>query len=371
MKVKIKKIPAQFKYGGNLNNNQQWKHSMGGNMYALGGDPSNGTSYLQYDEMGNPMSAQQMYNPTNSIGNLAIPQPIPQYTNEVDSLQDPYFTPPTDYSQYQTSDYLPVSKTTLNLEPVNINSQPYYNNQMPQRREATPATEFNNAYLEPNLMGKMQGTGLDKSNAATQNPYPEVGNTGYLTNLAGNLVKAGMVATSKPPIYNPSLHLNRMNANPAERLAMQEGRREIQGTKDIIRNNATSSGQYLTNASLMGSNAANKLAGTIGGIRQNYDQQNVGIGNQEAQLNQQITSGNNLAKETFRDNRLNQYNKILDSVIGANQQRFATDEHANNFQNQVISLLKTGVYHYGKVDEKGMYEILGPNGEVITKMPKV
>jgi hypothetical protein len=342
------------------------KKAMGGNMYALGGNPSSGTSYFQYDEMGNPdFGAQQMYNPTNSIGNLAIPQPINT------GIVDPAYTPVDDYSPYQTSDYLPVSKTTLNLEPVNINSQPYYNNQMPQRREATPATEFDNAYLEPNLMGKIQGNAFDKSRGAAQNPYPEVGNTGYLTNLAGNLVKAGMVATSKPPIYNPSVKFGRMNANPAERLAMQEGRREIQGTKDIIRNNATSSGQYLTNASLMGSSAANKLAGTIGGIRQQYDTQNVGIGNQEAQLNQQITAANNLAKETFRDNRLNQYNKILDSVIGANQQRFATDVHANNFQNQVISLLKTGVYHYGKVDEKGMYEILGPNGEVITKMPKV
>ena len=174
-----------------------------------------------------------------------------------------------------------------------------------------------------------------------------------------------MVATSKPPIYNPSLKFNRMNANPAERLAMQEGRREIQGTKDIIRNNATSSGQYLTNASLMGSSAANKLAGTIGGIRQGYDQQNVGIGNQEAQLNQQITAGNNLAKETFRDNRLNQYNKILDSVIGANQQRFSTDVHANNYQNQAISMLKTKDFHVGKKDKNGIFEVLDINGNIV------
>ena len=305
--------------------------------------------------MGNAMSAQQMYNPTNSIGDLAIPQPIQQYpSNKVDNLQDPYFSPVTDYNQYQEADYMPVSKTTLNLNPVNINSQPYYNPmaETPQRREAVPYTEFNNAYLEPNLMGKMQGNALDKYAGTNQNPYPEVGNTGYLTNLAGNLIKAGMVATSKPPIYNPSLKLNRMNANPAERLAMQEGRREIQGTKDIIRNNATSSGQYLTNASLMGSSAANKLAGTIGGIRQNYDQQNVGIGNQEAQLNQQITAANNLAKETFRDNRLNQYNKILDSVIGANQQRFSTDVHANKYQNQILNLLKSGDYQIS-FDAKG------------------
>jgi len=231
------------------------------------------------------------------------------------------------------------------LNKYNIPKEERYSNQLGLSPITNPnrITQFSPTPTEQDLANyskQMQGT----NNAAAQNPYPEVGNTGYLTNLAGNLVKAGMVATSKPPIYNPSVKFNRMNANPAERLAMQEGRREIQGTKDIIRNNATSSGQYLTNASLMGSSAANKLAGTIGGIRQQYDQQNVGIGNQEAQLNQQITSGNNLAKEQFRDNRLNQYNKILDSVIGANQQRFATDVHANNYQNQVLDLLKSGDY---------------------------
>ena len=321
MKVKIKKIPAQFKYGGNLNNNQQWKHAMGGNMYDAGGPLEDFT----YD---NPQTAA-----------------YPSYM----------FNPNTDISPQEDFIEFPLEPTPAMAE-------------LPEGLSNTPTLDMSNYTPYENRYAKqMQG----KTIPTAQNPYPEVGNTGYLTNLAGNLVKAGMVATSKPPIYNPSVKLNRVNSNPAERLAMQEGRREIQGTKDIIRNNATSSGQYLTNASLMGSNAANKLAGTIGGIRQQYDVQNVGIGNQEAQLNQQITAANNLAKETFRDNRLNQYNKILDSVIGANQQRFATDVHANNFQNQVISLLKTGVYHYGKVDEKGMYEILGPNGEVITKMPKV
>jgi hypothetical protein len=228
--------------------------------------------------------------------------------------------------------------------PLNIQSIPYY----------TPNTQVTGRDEQPYSSGE--------NDLTSQNPYPEVGNTGYLTNLAGNLVKAGMVATSKPPIYNPSVKFGRMNANPAERLAMQEGRREIQGTKDIIRNNATSSGQYLTNASLMGSNAANKLAGTIGGIRQGYDQQNVGIGNQEAQVNQQITAANNLAKETFRDNRLNQYNKILDSVIGANQQRFSTDVHANNFQNQVIKFLKTKGFSFGYKD--GELQMLDANGNV-------
>lgn len=187
----------------------------------------------------------------------------------------------------------------------------------------------------------------DKYVSTNQNPYGKVGNVGYLSNLAGNLVKAGMVATSKPPIYNPSLRLNRLNSTPAERLAALEGRREIQGAKDLIRRNATSSGQYLTNASLLGASSADQMARNIANIRQGYDTQNVGIGNQEAQLNQQITAANNLAREQFRDNRLNQYNKILDSVIGANQQRFAKDVQANNYQNQILDLLKTGDYELG------------------------
>jgi hypothetical protein len=315
-----------------------------------------------YNDSINPKGYSDYYfqlNPANTeegVNNMYYSDPIQTSEDMVPPVKTSRYIDPYNQGAYNemSQKRLPLSNPFTTLAPIN---------------NANRITQFSPTPTEQELANyskQMQGT----SNPA-QNEYPEVGNTGYLTNLAGNLVKAGMVATSKPPIYNPSVKFGRMNANPAERLAMQEGRREIQGTKDIIRNNATSSGQYLTNASLMGSSAANKLAGTIGGIRQQYDTQNVGIGNQEAQLNQAITSGNNLAKETFRDNRLNQYNKILDSVIGANQQRFATDEHANNFQNQVISLLKTGVYHYGKVDEKGMYEILGPNGEVITKMPKV
>lgn len=294
-------------------------------------------------------------------GNGGGPRTEPYYNPFV---TEDAFTPDPENLQYIDPDTLtPLYSKVPVPQMIQPNIEQISNSMLPG------AYNYETNPMETTAMGKMQGTALDTSSVSTQNPYGKVGNTGYLTNLAGNLVKAGMVATSKEPIYNPSVKFDRMNANPAERLAMQEGRREIQGTKDIIRNNATSSGQYLTNASLMGSSAANKLAGTIGGIRQQYDTQNVGIGNQEAQLNQQITSGNNLAKEQFRDNRLNQYNKILDSVIGANQQRFATDVHANNFQNQVISLLKTGVYHMGKVDADGMYEILGPNNEVISKVP--
>jgi hypothetical protein len=317
--------PTVYQNPANLNN--QYKY--GGNMYALGGNPLNDPNVRQG---------------ANNLVNLG-------------------YIPEMDQTIYDASDF---NESSTDLQGrLNAIKDPYISNLVNARNPF----EVTSPNTEANFMGQKQGNAFDKYAGSNQNPYPEVGNTGYLTNLAGNLVKAGMVATSKPPIYNPSLKFNRMNANPAERLAMQEGRREIQGTKDIIRNNATSSGQYLTNASLMGSSAANKLAGTIGGIRQQYDNQNVGIGNQEAQLNQQITAGNNLAKEQFRDNRLNQYNKILDSVIGANQQKFATDVHANNFQNQVISLLKTGVYHMGKVDADGMYEILGPNNEVISKVP--
>lgn len=376
-------------------NASKWKHAMGGNMYDDGGPmlaPVNSPFRI------NPYTMQN-YNqrylsnldniPTSILENRgfeAQPQPISNQfegpnigETYFDESNVPAMQQPNDYSNaFERLEFDPSGRSRLNpmdsrVDNVGMGSNTNldYNNYQPQTKQQI--AQFNNIPLnaEARLMGQKQGNALDKYAGNNQNPYPEVGNTGYLTNLAGNLIKAGMVATSKEPIYNPAVKFDRMNANPAERLAMQEGRREIQGTKDIIRNNATSSGQYLTNASLMGSNAANKLAGTIGGIRQGYDQQNVGIGNQEAQLNQQITSGNNLAKEQFRDNRLNQYNKILDSVIGANQQRFATDVHANNFQNQVISLLKTGVYHYGKQDEKGLWEILGPNGEVITKMPKV
>jgi hypothetical protein len=321
------------------------QYKLGGKMYALGGLDDNPIIPEQYI----PFSTQAIQ---------------PEYGPRAEQLLIP--------NNFATSDDLASAgaKTDWlirNQSVLNPSDRLTYNKITDSPLDYTAPTALPNygKTSEQLNMEQMQGT----NTTPAQNPYPEVGNTGYLTNLAGNLVKAGMVATSKPPIYNPSLKFNRMNANPAERLAMQEGRREIQGTKDIIRNNATSSGQYLTNASLMGSNAANKLAGTIGGIRQQYDNQNVGIGNQEAQLNQQITAGNNLAKEQFRDNRLNQYNKILDSVIGANQQKFATDVHANNFQNQVISLLKTGVYHMGKVDADGMYEILGPNNEVISKVP--
>jgi hypothetical protein len=354
--------PPVYQNPANLSN----QYAMGGNMYDAGGpledftydNPqtaaypipmakpnidiplNNGAtpSYLQYDENGNPdFGAQQMYNPNNES---YVTFPNSPLTN----IQSP--TP------YQIQSGIPVPQMIQpNIEQIKNSVLPgaynYVNNP------------------EANFMGQKQGNAFDKSSGAAQNPYPEVGNTGYLTNLAGNLIKAGMVATSKPPIYNPSVKLNRLNPTAAERLAMQEGRREIQGTKDIIRNNATSSGQYLTNASLMGSNAANKLAGTIGGIRQGYDQQNVGIGNQEAQLNQQITAANNLAKETFRDNRLNQYNKILDSVIGANQQRFATDVHANNYQNQAISMLKTKDFHVGRKDKNGMFEVLDINGNIV------
>jgi hypothetical protein len=291
------------------------KKAMGGNMYDVGGPLEDFT----YD---NPQTAA-----------------YPSYM----------FNPNTDISPQEDFIEFPLEPTPAMAE-------------LPEGLSNTPTLDMSNyTPYENKYANQMQG----KTTPTAQNPYGEVGNTGYLTNLAGNLVKAGMVATSKPPIYNPSVKFGRMNANPAERLAMQEGRREIQGTKDIIRNNATSSGQYLTNASLMGSSAANKLAGTIGGIRQQYDVQNVGIGNQEAQLNQQITAANNLAKETFRDNRLNQYNKILDSVIGANQQRFATDIHANNYQNQAISMLKTKDFHVGRKDKNGMFEVLDINGNIV------
>jgi hypothetical protein len=342
------------------------KHAMGGNMYGPGG-PLEDFSYADINLPNyafNPYTdmPQEDYfdlrEPTPDMAELSQELPpfmgIPGYNiPEGPNMENGQFT--TGYPKLQgvqVNSYLPKI-TTSNTVPLNI----------PQRIQRG---NLNNAPQELNVQPynfdeATQANQIQKT-ANTQNPYPEVGNTGYLTNLAGNLIKAGMVATSKPPIYNPSVKLNRLNPTAAERLAMQEGRREIQGTKDIIRNNATSSGQYLTNASLMGSNAANKLAGTIGGIRQQYDTQNVGIGNQEAQVNQQITAANNLAKETFRDNRLNQYNKILDSVIGANQQRFSTDEHANNYQNQVVEFLKTKGFRIGYKD--GKLQMLDANGNV-------
>jgi hypothetical protein len=309
--------------------------------------------------------------PVNGWDDYPNPKNVSNYTHKLHPDFAGDYNPSNPPIQTSEDMVFPV-KTSRYIDPYNQGAY----NEMSQKKNPfdTPSTmlspitnpnrvtQFSPTPTEQDLANyskQMQGT----NNTPAQNPYPEVGNTGYLTNLAGNLIKAGMVATSKPPIYNPSVKFGRMNANPAERLAMQEGRREIQGTKDIIRNNATSSGQYLTNASLMGSSAANKLAGTIGGIRQGYDVQNVGIGNQEAQLNQQITAANNLAKETFRDNRLNQYNKILDSVIGANQQRFSTDEHANNYQNQVVEFLKTKGFRISYKD--GKLQMLDANGNVV------
>jgi hypothetical protein len=381
---------TQVKRANFARNASKWKHAMGGNMYAWGGLPDDPLPYGQVTD--DPNAYDATYDITNKRPLLAAEQVDDPYDwrliNKV-QYKDPTTVSdgrnvnylagkhykngkvktygemyplerimPFDYSKavppiLTSEDVKEPAKTNRYIDPYNQGAY----NEMSQRRlplsnpfttlapitNPNRITQFSPTPTELDLANyskQIQGT----NNTPAQNPYPEVGNTGYLTNLAGNLVKAGMVATSKPPIYNPSVKLNRLNPTAAERLAMQEGRREIQGTKDIIRNNATSSGQYLTNASLMGSNAANKLAGTIGGIRQQYDTQNVGIGNQEAQLNQQITAANNLAKETFRDNRLNQYNKILDSVIGANQQRFATDVHANNYQNQVLDLLKSGDY---------------------------
>ena len=375
-------------------NAKKWKHAMGGYMYDDGGPmlaPINSIN-SQYSSDVHPIGPFLQNNQFSSF-DFSGPDmdqtvysdedfPNIDYTgiNQYNAL-DNLNPPPIGSSKFKKKlrnfnsldsdqDYLNSPALDIigeNNTPLNIQSIPYYNPQVQGRNVSSPMNVVNNP--EANFMEQMQGNAFDKSTASAQNPYGKVGNVGYLSNLAGNLIKAGMVATSKPPIYNPSLRLNRLNSTPAERLAALEGRREIQGAKDLIRRNATSSGQYLTNASLLGASSADQMARNIANIRQGYDTQNVGIGNQEAQLNQQITAANNLAREQFRDNRLNQYNKILDSVIGANQQRFATDVHANNFQNQVISLLKTGVYHIGKTDADGMYEILGPNNEVISKVP--
>jgi hypothetical protein len=370
----------QAAYGGSLMSNFMEQppvyqnpanqYAMGGNMYALGGLPDDPLPYGQVTDDPNAYDATYDLAKKGSLLNANIFDV--DFPYEVGMKGGSYYKDgrvktypdykvtgvilPPDYSKavppiLTSEDVKEPIKTNRYMTPYNQGALDKMNQRKnPFLTDRSPLNIQSIPYYTPNT----QVTGRDEqpyssgeNDLTSQNPYPEVGNTGYLTNLAGNLVKAGMVATSKPPIYNPSVKFGRMNANPAERLAMQEGRREIQGTKDIIRNNATSSGQYLTNASLMGSNAANKLAGTIGGIRQQYDTQNVGIGNQEAQLNQQITAANNLAKETFRDNRLNQYNKILDSVIGANQQRFATDVHANKYQNQVLDLLKSGDYQIG------------------------
>ena len=389
--------PTVYQNPANLSN----QYAMGGNMYGNGGFPDDPYAYdasyditnkrplLAAEEEGNPYTMQN-YNqrylsnldniPTSILENRGFGTtssggiyngPDEQDMKYIDS--DPSSTLPTMDETYPKIDINSFYASNSPLTGVQSPTPYQIQSGIPVPQMIQPTPEMMRSSIAPNTyaannaelgnMGQKQGNAFDKYAGTNQNPYPEVGNTGYLTNLAGNLIKAGMVATSKPPIYNPSLKLNRMNANPAERLAMQEGRREIQGTKDIIRNNATSSGQYLTNASLMGSSAANKLAGTIGGIRQGYDQQNVGIGNQEAQLNQQITSGNNLAKETFRDNRLNQYNKILDSVIGANQQRFSTDVHANNYQNQVVEFLKTKGFRIGYKD--GKLQMLDANNNVV------
>ena len=354
---------TQYVNPANLSN--QFKY--GGNMYPFGGPttpyftgPDDDATYIDQDTLSPYVEQPLDYSSINKSGLN------PNYLDATRiGIGFPTKRKKLQRAEMNSIELSPNSTTQVNRMlnpelPININSVPYNTSNL--QIQGVEAQPYN--FAEQDLAN--YNIGSQNTNApVTQNPQGKVGNVGYLSNLAGNLAKTAMVATSKDPIYNPSLKFNRLNSTAAERLAMQEGLREIQGTKDIIRNNATSSGQYLTNASLMGSSTANKLAGTIAGVRQEYDNQNVGIGNQEAQLNQQITAGNNLAKEQFRDNRLNQYNKILDSVIGANQQRFAKDEQANNYQNQVISMLKTKDFRIGKKDNKGMYEILDINGNIV------
>lgn len=363
---------TQVKRANFARNASKWKHAMGGNMYDDGGpmlapinSPYRITDINSQYSSDVPPIGPFLQNNQFSPFNFSGPNVDETYFDQ-DNLT-PYTNAPLDYSAPITYNS-PLGKQELKSLDIpaymqvdkSLGKVGTGNMYIPRKQVAN---EINNNLSEPNLMGKMQGTGLDKSNAATQNPYGKVGNVGYLSNLAGNLVKAGMVATSKPPIYNPSLRLNRLNSTPAERLAALEGRREIQGAKDLIRRNATSSGQYLTNASLLGASSADQMARNIANIRQGYDTQNVGIGNQEAQLNQQITAANNLAKEQFRDNRLNQYNKILDSVIGANQQRFAKDVQANNYQNNILDLLETTDYKY-------LNEVLDKKGSKLKIVPK-
>lgn len=278
-----KALAMRFKHG------DLHKKAYGGNKPLI----NNGTSYIQYDEMGNPITSDQLYQPVDK-----------------------------DYLKFsKTGNETPDFSDLTYSSPIPINSD--------------VAEMGNMQSLYPNIdMAKKEGM-------PENNSFPKVGNLGFISNLAGNAIKAGMVATSKPPIYNPTLNLKLLNSTPAERLAIMEGRKENQMLKDIIRRNATSSGQYLTNAMLAGTEATDRLGKIAAGIRGEYDNKNVGISNEEKVRNQQIVSGNNLAKEQFRDNRLNQYNKILDSVIGGTQQRFVKDENANDYQNQVLNIMKT------------------------------
>ena len=45
MKIRIIRIPDQYKYGGELNA-AKWKHADGGELHTHGGDFTNGLTYI-------------------------------------------------------------------------------------------------------------------------------------------------------------------------------------------------------------------------------------------------------------------------------------------------------------------------------------
>lgn len=167
------------------------------------------------------------------------------------------------------------------------------------------------------------------------------GNTSLLplgTNIAGNIAKSAMLLNSNKGRLTPNVKLNTMNPQAALDIAQQQSNNALATGFKGLRDNAISSGQFVGNANTMASSAGANTGALMADIQQKYDIGNLGITNEQAIRNNDITTANNLILDQAEANRINQMAGIIDNTIGGVQQ-YGKDLQTQQYQDTAMNNL--------------------------------
>jgi hypothetical protein len=346
-------------YRGNSDgyfNNPKAKKAQGGMMYAQGGDP-NQTQYFQVDEFGNLISADQMYNAPSTITNMNQPSNtsrLRRFTNLSDEGVDSAALSNIPIGNIEPINFQQQSPVNIPDLELTGNIQPLGNNDFIGKN-----ADGNDVSINPDMYYKYQ-TGQFTPEGATLSPdkgfFSKAADMLKGKSGADALIAAGQLAgplsqflQKKPePFQYKKASATTVDPTTAIILSNEEQRRAQDTAGYNIKQNAPTSGSYLSNMRALGLGAGKQRGASAAGIRQQYDVNNAGILNQFEQYNTELenraidamqqdeanfqeqrtnalyNAGANIAGMR-KDYKINEVNKTIANNIGTNNFRLSSD----------------------------------------------
>lgn len=364
---------------------QQGMIARGGMMYATGGP---GDEYYTSGFIPTDVIANKNANKTSIVednyGPIIPNNTIPKENAKTLDLIQPIQPIQSKYTPFTNNEMPGIIGKVSNIPPLEGLSSPQtYPDLLPPQGPYNPYGEYgfygkdadgNDVSINPNMTNQYQ------TGQFTPEGYTPSSNKGFFSKAADilkgksgadALVAAGQLAgplsqffQKKPePFQYNKASATTLDPTTAIILSNEEQRRAQDTAGYNIKQNAPTSGSYLSNMRALGLGAGKQRGSTAAGIRQQYDVNNAGILNQFEQFNTGIENANIDAMQQDQANFQEQRTNTLYNA-GANIAGMRKDYKTNEINQIIANNIGTSNYKYDPVNQTITYR--ASNGEMVT-----